>query len=113
MIAEYMRGSRGRDYMVVGYLQLPVQSASINCIVVSSNPVHGEAYLIQHYLIKFVKRLAACRWFSSGTLVSYTNKTARHDITKILLKVTLSTIKPKTKPEYMITWLQITENLPV
>ena len=57
MIAEYMRGSRGRDHMVVGYLQLPVQSASINCIVVSSNPVHGEAYLIQHYLIKFVRDL--------------------------------------------------------
>jgi hypothetical protein len=45
MIAEYMRGSRGRDYMVVGYLQLPVQSASINCIVVSSNPVSWRGIL--------------------------------------------------------------------
>ena len=52
-----MRGSRGCDHMVVGYLQLPVQSAAINCKVMSSNPVHGEAYSIQHYVIKFVRDL--------------------------------------------------------
>jgi len=32
------------------------------------------------------------RWFSPGTLVSFTNKTDRHDITEILLKVALNTI---------------------
>ena len=32
------------------------------------------------------------RWFSLGTLVSSTNKTDRHDITEILLKVALNTI---------------------
>ena len=31
-------------------------------------------------------------WFSLGTLVSSTNKTDRHDITEILLKVALNTI---------------------
>jgi len=31
-------------------------------------------------------------WFSTDTLVSSTNKNDRHDITKILLKVVLSTI---------------------
>jgi hypothetical protein len=31
-------------------------------------------------------------WFSPGTPVSSTNKTDRHDIAEILLKVTLSTI---------------------
>jgi hypothetical protein len=31
-------------------------------------------------------------WFSSGTPVSSTNKTERHDITQILLKVALNTI---------------------
>ena len=36
--------------------------------------------------------LAAGRWFSLGTPVSYTNKTDRHDITEILLKVALNTI---------------------
>ena len=32
------------------------------------------------------------RWFSSHTPVSFTNKTYRHDITEILLKVALNTI---------------------
>ena len=36
--------------------------------------------------------LVADLWFSSGTPVSSTNKTDRHDITEILLKVTLNTI---------------------
>jgi hypothetical protein len=33
-------------------LQLPVQSVPIITNVVSSNPVHGEVYLIQPYVIK-------------------------------------------------------------
>ena len=33
----------------------------------------------------------AGRWFSPGTTVSSTNKTDRHDITEILLKVVLNT----------------------
>ena len=35
--------------------------------------------------------LATGRWFSPGTPVSSTNKTDRHDITEILLKVALKT----------------------
>jgi hypothetical protein len=38
-------------------LQLHVQSLPINTNSVSSNPVHGEVYLIQHYVIKFVSDL--------------------------------------------------------
>jgi hypothetical protein len=34
-------------------LQLPVQSVSITTKDVSSNPVLGEVYSIQHYVIKF------------------------------------------------------------
>ena len=34
-------------------LQLPVQSEPITTTVVSSNPVHGEVYSIQHYVIKY------------------------------------------------------------
>jgi len=66
---------------------------------VSSNPVHGEVYSIQHYVIKFVSDLqvATGRWFSLGTPVSSTNKTDRHDITEIVLKVALNTINI-TKP---------------
>ena len=41
--------------------------------------------------------LATGQWFSSGTLVSSTNKTDIHDITEILFKVLLNTIN-QTKP---------------
>ena len=34
------------------------------------------------------------RWFSPATPVSSVNKTDRHDITEILLKVAFNTIKP-------------------
>ena len=37
-------------------LQLPVQSVPITTNV-SSNPVHGKVYSIQHYVIKFVSDL--------------------------------------------------------
>jgi hypothetical protein len=58
---------------------------------VSSNPVHGEIYSIQHYMIK-CQWLAAGWWFSLGTQISSTNKTDRHDITEMLLKVASNTI---------------------
>jgi hypothetical protein len=34
-----------------------MQSVPITTQVMSSNPVHGEAYTIQHYVIKFVSDL--------------------------------------------------------
>ena len=40
-------------------------------------------------------------WFSLGSQVSSTNKTDRHDITEILLKVVLNTITP---PPKIFTW---------
>ena len=46
-----IRGRHGHDRMVVD-LQLPVQSVPITTKVVSSNPVHGEVYSMQHYVIK-------------------------------------------------------------
>jgi hypothetical protein len=46
-------------------------------------------------VIKFVSELiAAGWWFSSGTPVSFTDKTDRHDIAEILLKVVFNTIIP-------------------
>jgi hypothetical protein len=59
---------------------------------VGSNPVHGEVYSIQQYVIKFVSDVRQVGFFFTGTPVSSTNKTDRHDITEILLKVALSTI---------------------
>jgi hypothetical protein len=44
---------------------------------------------------KVCQWLAAGQWFSPGTPVSSTNKTDRHDITDILLKVALNTINHK------------------
>ena len=48
---------------------------------VSSNPIHGEMYSIQQYVIKFVSDLRLVSVFSPGTPVSIANKTDRHDIT--------------------------------
>ena len=45
--------------VIVWYLDLliPVQSVHITTKVVSSNPVHGEVYSIQHYVMKFISDL--------------------------------------------------------
>jgi hypothetical protein len=45
--------------VIVWYLDLhlPMQSVPITTKVVSLNPVHGEVYLIQHYVIKYVSDL--------------------------------------------------------
>jgi hypothetical protein len=55
--------------------------------------------------------LATSRWFSPGTPVSSTNKTDRHDITEILLKVGFNTINQPTNPlcatnpeSYQVKW---------
>ena len=42
---------------------------------------------------KVYQLLANVRWFSPGTPASSTNKTCRHDIAEILLKVALNTEK--------------------
>jgi len=40
-------------------------------------------------VFKGIQLLAHGRWFSPGTLLSFTTKTGHHDIAEILLKVTL------------------------
>ena len=73
-------------------LQLQEQSVPITTKVVSSNPVHGEVYTIQHYMIKFMSDLRQVGGFLRVlSLVSSTNKTDRHGITEIVLKVVLNT----------------------
>jgi hypothetical protein len=54
------------------YLQLSMQSLPIATKFVSLNSDHGKVYSIQHYVIN--------------------NKTDRHHITEILLKMALNTI---------------------
>ena len=65
-----------------------MQTLPITNNVVSSNPAHGKVYSIQHYVIKFVSDL---RQVSGFLPYSSTNKTDRHHITEILIKVALST----------------------
>jgi hypothetical protein len=47
---------------------------SISTKVVSSNPVHGDVFSIQHYVIMFVSDLRQVGGFSPGIPVSSTNK---------------------------------------
>jgi hypothetical protein len=67
-----------------------MQSVPITTNVVSLNPAHGELYTT--LCDKVCQGLVAVLWFSLGTLVFSTNKTDRHDITEVLLKVALNTI---------------------
>jgi hypothetical protein len=71
-----------------------MQSVSITTDVVSSNLEQGEMYNIKE---KSLSVTCARSVVFSRPPVSSTNKTDRHDIAEILLKVTLNTIK-LTKP---------------
>ena len=85
------------------FKKLRVQSlnASIFELLTSSDPLHGEVYSIQHYVIKFVIDLRQVGVFFLGTPVSSTNKTDCHGITEILLKVAVNTINHK-KPQAQV-----------
>ena len=69
-----------------------MQSVLITTKFVGSNPTHGEVYLIHHYVINYVSDLRKVDCFLRVLQISSTNKTDRHDITEILLKVTLNNI---------------------
>jgi hypothetical protein len=79
--------------MVVEFTTTHAISA-IATYAMGSNPAHGEMYTIQHYVIKCVSDLRRVDGFSLGTPVSSSNKTDRHDITKLLLKVALKHHNP-------------------
>jgi hypothetical protein len=83
--------------MIIWYLdlQLPEQSVPITTTVGRSNPVHGEVYSIQHHEIKVVSDLRQISMVFFGYSGFLTNKSDRHDITEILLKVALSTLNHK------------------
>ena len=54
---------------------------------------------------KVCEWLTAGLWFSLGTPVSSTNKSDRHDITEILLKVALNTLNQTINLLYMYLFL--------
>ena len=68
-----------------------MQSGPITSKVASLYPAHGEVFSIQHYVIKFVSDLRKVCNFHPGNPVSSTNKTDRHNITEIMLKVGFNT----------------------
>jgi len=88
-----------------------VQLVLINTKVESSNPVRGEVYSIQHYVIKIVSDLRQVGVFLRLLRFPPPIKTDHHDIAEILLKVALNTIK-LTQPNYHSgSWFTIKLNL--
>ena len=78
------RGRRGHDRMVVGFTTTCAIGIYHHwCCELDSRSGLGA----QHYVIKFVSDLWQVGGFLEGHPVSSTNKTDRHDITEILLKV--------------------------
>ena len=93
--------------MLVGFTTtyMCMQSVPITTNVVSSNPAQARC---TRYSITFFQWLAKGRKFSSGTPSSSTNKTDRHDIVEILLKVALNTINQPTNQNLITkTWYTI------
>jgi len=87
---KFERSRRGRDRMVVGFSTTYAISAYHHwCWEFKSRSGRGVKTLCD----TVCQWLATCRWSSPGPPVSSTNKTDRHDITEILLKVALNTIK--------------------
>ena len=73
-----------------------MKSVPITIHIVSSIPAQARS---TRYNIcdKVCQWLATGQWFSPGIVVSSTNRTDRHDIAKILLKVVLNAIPPSLK----------------
>jgi hypothetical protein len=58
LISIMSRDHHGHDRMVVRFTTTySMQSVPITTNVVSFNPVHGEVYSIQHYVMKFISDL--------------------------------------------------------
>ena len=76
--------------MVVGH-HLLMRSVNTTTKVVSLNPAHGEAYTLQHYVIKFVSDVRQVGGFLQVRLFR-SPITLTATITEILLKMAFSTI---------------------
>jgi hypothetical protein len=78
--------------MVVGFTTICAISAYRHWSC-EFEPCSWQGVLDKTLCDKVFQWLATSQWFFPGTPVSSTNKTNRHDITEILLKVTLNSIK--------------------
>ena len=100
---------RGRDRMIVG-LQLPICNPYLSQLKLWVRTPFRRGVLDATLCDKVCQWLDTGGWFSP---VSSTNKTDRHDITKIFLKVASNTINKQTKPihcdrswDWSPVWLQ-------
>ena len=102
---KYNRGRRGRDRMVVGFTTTYAISAYHHLCLWVRILFRTRCRTLCD---KVCQSLATGRWFSPGPRVSFTNKTDCHDITKILFKVALNTIK-QTKQTNIIPqiWVRV------
>jgi hypothetical protein len=81
----HIRGRCGHDRMVVGFTTTYAISLSpLKLWLQIPLTVRCTQYTLCDKICRWV---ATGRWFSLGTLVSSINKSDRHDITEILLKV--------------------------
>ena len=104
-MSKSRRGRHGCDRIVVGFTTTYAISAyhHWSCEFESRS---DEMYSIQHYVIKVWQWLAKGRWSFPGTPVSSSNKTDRHNIAEILLKVALNTttLTPKSRERMILLW---------
>ena len=92
IISRFKRSRRGRYRMVVGLTITYAISAYHHwCCEFES---HSDDTTLCNKVCQWLTT-GHDQWFSPGTRVSSTNKTDRHDITEILLKVASNTINLK------------------
>jgi hypothetical protein len=80
-----------RTFQVIKYLEGTIWT-SVLLLLYYNYLLTWRGVLVTTLCDKVCQWPPAGRWFSPGTLVSSTNKTDRHAITEILLKVALNTI---------------------
>ena len=86
-------------------VQLPMQSMPNATKVVSLNLSYGGVCSNTTFCDKVCQRLPTGRWFSQGTLISSMNKSNRHDVIEILLKVALNIISQTLQIVTCCVWL--------
>ena len=97
----FYRGCRCRDPMIYGFTTT-LQSVRILLTLWVWIPLR-RGVLDTTLCDKVCQWLVAGWWFSPGTPISSTNKTDRHDVTEILLKVALNIITPTHNPFSLYT----------
>ena len=86
-----MRGHRGHDRRVVGFTITGICNQCLSPLMLWVRiSIRARCTTLCD---KVCQWLATGQWFSPGSPVSSTNKTDRHNITEIVLKVALNTIK--------------------